>query len=58
VRKEDTNAAPKEEDGWDSAPKTFKTESAAMNPVAKEEKKTVTKVSNTFAALQFDSDSE
>lgn len=60
VRKGDTKGAPKvvSEDGWDSAPKTFKAENPATNPVVKEEKKSVTKVSNTFAALQFDSDSD
>jgi hypothetical protein len=60
VRKGDTKVAPKEvsEDGWDSAPKTFKAENVATNPVVKEEKKAVIKVSNTFAALQFDSDSD
>lgn len=54
VKKEDGTS----EDGWDSAPKTFKSENAAINPVVKEEKKSVTKVSNTFAALQVDSDSD
>lgn len=43
-------------DGWDSAPKTAK--SVAAPAVVKEEKKKETKVSNAFAALGFDSDSD
>jgi len=44
-------------DGWDSAPKTTKKTVAA--PVfVKEEKKKVAKVSNAFAALGFESDSD
>jgi hypothetical protein len=43
-------------DGWDSAQKTFRSDVAPT--VVKEEKKAITKVSNAFAALQVDSDSE
>ena len=46
-------------DGWDSAPKTAKAQNAAPAPVkVVEKKKKATKVTNAFAALNMDSDSD